>query len=111
MGRHSRRRTSIQRELPANMPPSTMSDWFFISENEIKAKNVAGRRVNKDRVELKAQVEAGVGTVWVPVSADDFVEVSWEDALLPDEEQRTNSMPTERNVEVGEHDGDGDGNG
>ena len=37
---------------------------------------------------MKAAVEAGVGTVWVPEDANDFVQVSWEDALLPDAEEQ-----------------------
>jgi len=37
----------------------------------------------------KPVVEAGVGTVWKELGPDDFVEVSWEDALLPDDENTT----------------------
>jgi len=64
----------------SNMPPSAadQDSWFFVSDQAL---------MSKKSLRVKAATEAGVGTVWVPEDADDFVQVSWEDALLPEEQK------------------------
>jgi hypothetical protein len=45
---------------------------------------------------MKEVFEEGVGSKWVPRGPDDFMEVSWEDALLPpkDEAQPEGNEPS-----------------
>ena len=35
---------------------------------------------------MKEIVEVGVGSRWVPTGPEDFFEISWEDALLPEKD-------------------------
>ena len=36
---------------------------------------------------MKQVIEKGVGMKWVPRGPDDFMEISWEDALLPPKDE------------------------
>jgi len=63
------------------MPPSCSDEgWFFVSTNDIDKQADAAARKRQDRKEV---FEEGVGSKWVAKGPEDFLEVSWEDALLP----------------------------
>merc|ERR1712070_375385 len=86
------------RRNPANfiMPPSLSNDsWFFISVQELDQQHSRAEK-KRQNASRKQVVESGVGKVWVNSGPEDFVEVSWEDALLPPNECHEDSREGER---------------
>jgi len=70
------------------MPPSATDNdsWFFVSKSELDQQQDAAERRRTNATKMKEIVEVGVGSRWVPTGPEDFFEISWEDALLPEKD-------------------------